>query len=70
MIKRSLLCPVRYCCPLSCCWPIQAALPAEKSPIISRVKFADAVAVERSGRGSVCFRFCKVFVASTAADPG
>jgi hypothetical protein len=29
---------------LSCCWPeIQAILPAEKSQIISCVKFADAV---------------------------
>ncbi len=71
LITRSLLCPVRCCCPLSCSWPeIQAALPAEKSQTFSYVKFADAVAVDRSGRGSICFRFCQVFVAATAADSG
>ncbi len=44
MITRSLLCPLFCCCPFSCCWSeIQTTLPAEKSPIISCVKFADAV---------------------------
>jgi hypothetical protein len=71
MITRSLLCPVRCCCPLSCCRPeIQTVVHAEKNQTISHVQFADAVAVDRSGRGSVCFRFCQLFVAATVAGPG